>query len=314
MEGGLRCSRCGTEFPILSGVALLTPQPEEYVRKYGRAILRDVERHGSLSTSARSWLTRHTGREQEAADYGADFRFSQQFEDPWEIAKAISDPPGYLYGPFAEWLRGISGDGPYDILADWAMELPRERNLLLDAGCGGGGLVARTAARFTQAFGVDFSFLAVLLARRAVLHRPDAERSYMLPVRRGESIERPLNVGPVPNAEFVVGDCRAVPFAPELFDVVCSSNVIDIVGIERPLVEGARVLRRDGMLLLADPFYFRDGEAPKEDARSVITELFHRLNLHIEQLRDGVPWAWATYDRHWRIYFSYCLAGRKNAG
>ncbi len=311
LEGGLRCLHCGTEFPILAGVAILAPQPEEYLRRYGRCILRDIDRHGTLTPAARAWLGRRTGREAEAADYGADFRFSQQFEEPWDVAMAVAEPPSYLYGGFAEWLRSLSGDGPYDILADWATELTREQNLLLDAGCGGGGLIARAGGRFQASFGIDFSFLAVLLARRAVLHRPDPERSYMLPVLRGASVERPLRIQTLSNAEFMVGDCRTVPFAADLFDAVCSSNVIDIVGIEAPLREAGRVLRRDGLLALSDPFYFRDGEAPPGDPRDAVQQVLTTGGFHIEQLRDGVPWAWATYNRHWRIYFNYCLAARK---
>jgi hypothetical protein len=32
----------------------------------------------------------------------------------------------------------------------------------------------------------------------------------------------------------------------------------------------------------------------------------------VEAERDGVPWAWFTYDRHWRLYFNYCAAARSD--
>lgn len=310
-EGALLCGACGTEFPVLSGVAILVPDPGLYVRTYRGALLRDLDRHGTLSPGARAWLSRRGKPPGGEEDYGADFRFSQQFEDPWTIARAMADPPADLYGPFAGWLEQASGHGPYDVLAGWARELAREPHLLLDAGCGGGGLVGRLAGRFGASFGVDLSFLAILLARRVLLHQPEPEGSYLLSLRCGEEVERPLVFPRAERAEFVVGDCRALPFPPGLFDAVCSSNVIDIAGLEPSLDEAERVLRPGGVFLLSDPFYFREGEAPKGEPRAAVRAALEARALGVEREQDGVPWAWATYDRHWRLYFNYCSAARK---
>ncbi|MCC2669479.1 MAG: SAM-dependent methyltransferase [Armatimonadetes bacterium] len=312
LEGALRCGTCGTTFPILSGVAILHPQPEDYLGRFYHSLIRDVDRHGWLSPEARAWLTRRFSKDRRREEYGADFRFSQQFEDPWEVARAMTPDPARAYGPFADWLRANRGQGPYDILAGWAAELPSDRHLVLDAGCGGGGLVARIASRFGSAFGLDLSFLAILLARRTVLHRPEAERSYILRTRIDQELERPLSVKRADNAEFVVGDATALPFPSSLFDAVCSSNIIDIVGIDGPLDAAVRVLRPNGLFLLTDPFYFRTGQAPEGDPLKALRGHFRRRGLKLEAERDAVPWAWATYDRHWRVYFSYCAATRKS--
>jgi SAM-dependent methyltransferase/uncharacterized protein YbaR (Trm112 family) len=311
VEGALRCGACGQEYPILSGVAILTPRPRDYIRDYYRSLLRDLGRHGRLSARARLWLTTRAGARPGDKDYGADFRFSQQFETPAAVAEAMAGARGELYGPFGRWLAEAAAESPYDVLAGWAAELPRRRGLLLDAGCGAGGLLARAGGRFTGAFGADFSFLAVLLARRVLLHRPEAERSYLLPLRRGEEAERPLSVPAVKEAEVVVADCRRLPFAAGLFDAVCSSNVIDIVGIEEPLREAARLTAPGGVLLLSDPYYFKEGEAPRENPQEIVRRTLQECGLRIEVERDGVPWAWATYDRHWHVYFSHCLAARR---
>ncbi|MFN3648737.1 MAG: class I SAM-dependent methyltransferase [Armatimonadota bacterium] len=310
LEGLLRCVSCGKDYPVLSGVAVLHPDPDDYLRRYGRAVLRDLDRHGSAPPEVRRWLVRRTGREAEQDDYGADFRYSQQFEGPYAVAGAMLEQPEALYGPYAEWLRQIEGQGPYDVLAGWGREAAR-RGFLLDAGCGGGGLLVRAAEAYQAAFGVDLSFLAILLARRALLHRPEAERSYLLVTRRGEERERPLSVPRLRNTELVVGDAAAVPFAPGLFDTVCSCNVIDIAGIEGPLSEAARVLGKGGSLLLSDPFFFRDGEAPPRDPKEALHRALRARGLQIQRERDAVPWAWATYDRHWHVYFNYCVAAVK---
>src|SRR5579862_9284666 len=133
-EGFLGCGACGAWYPLLSGVAILAPRPAEYVARYREAIRRDVQRHGRLSPEGAAWLGRAGSRLVESADYGADFRFSQQFERPLDVARAMTDDLDAAYGPFADWLRAVDGRGPYDVLAGWARELVAERGLAVDAG------------------------------------------------------------------------------------------------------------------------------------------------------------------------------------
>lgn len=313
VEGALGCAGCGRAFPVLSGVAVLIPDPDAYCRRHRQALLRDLERHGSLSPEARVWLTNAADPEAEQAEYGADFRYSQQFETPAQVARALAADPAALYGGFAEWLTSV--EGPYELLARWTREHLSQRAVAVDAGCGAGGLVARIAPLFRAALGVDRSFLAVLLARRAVLHRPEAERSYFLSVTRARQVARPLDIPRAPNAEFVVGDCRALPLASGLCDAVYSANVLDVVegdgGMDGPIREAARVLAPAGTLLLSDPFFFREGEAPEGDPVMLTRDALERHGLRLEAEQDGVPWLWGIYDRHWRVYFSYCAAVRK---
>jgi hypothetical protein len=72
-----------------------------------------------------------------------------------------------------------------------------------------------------------------------------------------------------------------------------------------------RMLAPGGRLFVADPYFFKEGEAPAGEPREVLRNALTSRGLQIIAERDGVPWAWATYDRHWRIYFSHCLAARK---
>jgi SAM-dependent methyltransferase len=310
LEGVLACSRCRTAFPILSGVAVLTPDPEDYLRRFYPSVLRDLKRYGALSGDAQRWLERRPGRNPGTEEYGADFRFSQQFERPADVAEAMTEDPQRLYGSF---LHSFGEAGPYDVLAAWAAELPGERHLALDAGCGGGGLVARLARSASHAFGIDLSLLGVLLARRVMLHQPAGERSYLLNVRRGLEVERPLPGPFSPNTEFFVADCCALPFPDGLFDLVTSCNVIDIVGVEGPLNEVARLTRSGGRALVSAPFFWQEGKAPEGEPVGVLQKALAERGLRLEAERDGVPWAWATYDRHWRVYFNYCAAARKAA-
>ena len=310
-EGTLACVKCRVEYPVLSGVAILAPDPDGYVRRYHDALVRDIKRHGTLSDAARRWLSKRARSSVKKDDYGADFRFSQQFEAPHYVAGAMTTDPDALYGKFAAWLESIHDESPYDVLGAWAANRVRLRRLALDAGCGGGGLVARLAQSYQTVLGVDWSFLAILLGRRAVLHRPEAEREYVLRTHGTAGVRRALRIPRADNAELVVGDCAALPFPSGLFDAVCSCNVIDIAGMDRTLDAAATALSPGGALLLSDPFYFREGEAPEGEPVAAVRAALTARGLQIEAEADGVPWAWATYDRHWRLYFNYCVAARK---
>ncbi len=293
---------------MLSGVAILHPDGLRYVRRYGVCLRRDLDRHGELSEAAAAWLKRHAGRS--ADDYGADFRYSQQFETPAAVARAMSDSPGEFYGGFVQWLDDVAG--PYDVLAGWAARLQPRPSIAVDAGCGCGGLLSRVAASCVTGLGLDLSFLAVLLARRALLHLPQPERTYLLSVHRGHEVERPLALPPADNCEFVVGDCAAPPLPDGIADLLLSANVIDIAGVEPVLNAAARVLRPGGSLLLCDPFLYREKEAPAGDPTAALRADLARRGLRITRTQDGVPWVWSTYDRHWRVYFNLCLEARRD--
>lgn len=310
-EGLLHCITCGQEHPVLSGVAILTPHPDDYLRRYYHSLRRDLARYGALSDSADVWLTRYHTPHRRKQDYGADFRFSQQFEDAWDVARAAADDPPTLYGPFAEWLAQVRGQSPYAVLSRWAAQQTAPRRLALDTGCGAGGLASRVTPLYQTLIGVDLSFLAILLARKALLHSPAAERSYLLTRWRGDTVERPLPVRNCPGAEFVVADCTALPFPVGLFDAVFSSNVIDIASMDDCLDEAVRTLDPAGSLFLTDPFYFRDGEAPREDPRRALRAALNARCLEVREEQDGVPWAWSIYDRHWRVYFNYCCVAQR---
>ncbi len=68
-----------------------------------------------------------------------------------------------------------------------------------------------------------------------------------------------------------------------------------------------RVVAAAGHLLLTDPFYFRAHGAPAGDPREAIERELSARGLQIRRSQDAVPWVWATYNRHWRLYFNYCL-------
>lgn len=310
-EGLLRCLSCRTLFPVLSGVAVLPPDPAGYLRRHRSSLERDLAQHGEFSEAVRRYLRRAWPAGDE--DYGADFRFSQQFEEPVEVAAAMESEGGPGYGAFAGWLKQVEGNDPYSILTAWRRELAPPGGFLLDAGCGGGGLLARLAEGAELAVGIDLSFLSLLLARRTVLHLPEPELAYRLTRWRGDELHRPLSVPRRQNAEFLVGDACRAPFPAALFSSVASCNVIDMAGMEGPLDEAARLLSPGGLLLLSNPFFFRKGLEPGGEPVAALRRALQQRSCSIEREQDGAPWTWSTYQRHWHVYFCCCIAARRGA-
>lgn len=92
----------------------------------------------------------------------------------------------------------------------------------IDLGCGGGQVSVKLAARGYRVVGVDFAPTAIVLARRNA-----------------------------PGLTFVAGDCLALDFADESFDLAVDNHVLHcMLGEDRGrfLREVARVVRPNGLL------------------------------------------------------------------
>ena len=311
-EGGLTCSRCTGWYPVVAGVAVVLPDVQGYLGANGTRMATDAEQYAGLSAGAATWLRAQAAADTGAKPYGADFRLSQHYDTLADAVDALT-PDGTLYDSFRANVREWSVCQPFDVLAEMGERHGRHGGLLLDAGCGPGGLTYRMAANAMLAFGIDVSFLAILLARRVVLRLPNPLHAYELRQTTSTTVERPLPAETRPQTEFLVADCRALPFAAGLFDTVCSANVIDMAGGEPVVQESARVLRREGLFLLTDPFKFEspDDLGGEVDPLHATRLWMERARLHVLEERDGVPWAWPVYDRHFRLYFNYCAAARK---
>lgn len=73
-----------------------------------------------------------------------------------------------------------------------------------------------------------------------------------------------------PNAEFVVGDVLDLPFSDDSFDVVCCFEAIEHISEqERLVVELARVLRPDGVLVASTPRVDRTDRSPANPFHAV---------------------------------------------
>lgn len=111
-----------------------------------------------------------------------------------------------------------------DILAELEKE-PWET--LLDAGCGPGPMITLLAEKYPQRHytGIDLTPKMVETARKKQ----------------------------IANAEFVVGDCENLPFAPESFDtMICANSFHHYPNPQAFFVSVQKVLKPNGRLILRD--------------------------------------------------------------
>jgi ubiquinone/menaquinone biosynthesis C-methylase UbiE len=95
------------------------------------------------------------------------------------------------------------------------------------------------------------------------------------------------------DVHFVVGDCRALPFAAATFDVVRADSVFGL--LPEPLeafAECARVLRPDGLLILHDEGTGVDAQ-PKGPGLTLVT----RLDVPYDG-RVVPTWFFAKHENH----------------
>lgn len=194
------------------------------------------------------------------------------------------------------------------------------RGQALDLGCSVGGLTYRLARLSQFVYGLDYSFCAVLTARRVLLAQPDPQTSYRLHFEGAFYEERPLAVERPGNVELIVASADCLPFSAESFDTVTCPNLIDVMSDPNRLLDSVdSALRSGGIFIETDPYEWettrspleqwfgaRPGEASAEATRTAIRK---RFSLLAEQ--DMVPWVLREYNRFFKLYLNHHLITRK---
>ena len=324
IEGLVRCLTCRTDYPIVSGVLILVNGVAEYLTRYWRGILSSAALHGTVSEDLTRWLERQhpDAPGLPASDQRLDVNLPGSMD---RLADLVGGDP--RYGTFAKFLKEWQGRSPYDRLASFAQSLGRSGGLAIDSGCGAGAMALRLAPTADYVIGLDYAFVAVLLARRLLLHQPRPKSDYELrrsaeafelraavPALVASSSAGPASV-PLPNADFIVSDSMNLPLADRTADLVAGANIIDILSLRAALRDSARVLRSGGVVLLTDPFKVNPAtfsSGPVDPVPS-LKQFLSGLGLEVLMEEDFVPWVWYLYDRQFQVYLNYCAAARKSS-
>jgi SAM-dependent methyltransferase len=241
------------------------------------------------------------------------------------LGRYIFDHYGNLFDLLPEQhpLRRVA-DGNYGDLYTRLLQIAEphlvSRGQALDLGCNVGGAAFRLSRSFSFAWGLDYSFPAVLWARRILLAQPEGLTTYQLRADGELYHEQTLHFERPNNVEFVVASVDRIPFESDTFDVVVLANMVDVVPDPAGLLDSCHSLLRDrGVLVTTDPYYWDVSIAPSEkwlggrtdepSMEGLRKEL--RKQFCILEERDFAPWILRNSDRYYQLYFCHHIVAQK---
>lgn len=323
LEGLVACRVCEAEYPVLLGVAILVPEQGRYLWGFWSEIERCEAGAGEAVSPA---LRRYLGVPDASMGLAVP-------PDPWEESLDWTTSPYLQYNfdagsldsglPDGWWRWSVSryradADDPYTYLMDAAVRLEPSggKGLAVEVGASVGRTSADLALHYGFAVGIDWSFPAILAARRFHLRHPSPLNFYPLEGERGSAQERSLlPTEPAGNLEFVVGDGAALPFGQASAACVAALNVICAVPHPEGLLEEVRRVAAPGGLLLFSSPYWPDAPAGP-GARAALSgpdsiRVALEPDFEIVDERDIVPWILRLAKRRWNVYLCHCLAARR---
>lgn len=327
-EGVLKCWLCGNTYPIYFGIPMLSNNLPDYLRinlsiifflskKYGsinKALVADslaAIMKGERNVNKTGLLYANT---EHARKLHQQFlRTSYLFEHYGDIMDCIG--PGHPIYPFLGQADQIN---PYKTLKGF-LERYRsgEKGFILEVGCGVGGFLRTLSNKAKSAFGLDSSFLHLFYASCILKHLPVKLKKYKTLIEGDHWQDMPLPGEPIRNLDLIAAQGETLPFKDSSFSAVISSNVIDVAYNPFCLLkEKIRTLENSGLILCCDPHAFGPGQLRrlKIKAGQTIRERIHEIlgrRIKILAEQDFVPRICYSFNREFRIYYTYCFCGRK---
>jgi len=246
-------------------------------------------------------------------------------QESWESQEGIDM---YIYNQYVLKLPKESGYfkipvdeyNYYEYICDKTIpELKKKRNLIVDLGCGAGGLLHYLRKNTQMSIGVDISFPAALEAQRIHRALPTKKKNYSFYKSSQNSELRELDIGCNLDAHFLVGDATNPPVRDQIADLVTSVNILEIVSNPITLVDSIQsILKDSGIWTNSSPYYWRNDRSPKDTWLSSSTQsneeyfehYVNKSNFEVLVSIDRVPWPLRVYDRYWQWWETHLLVSR----
>jgi SAM-dependent methyltransferase len=326
IESRLECQECGISYLVLCGVAILIPDTNTYLQRSYKDILSLALEHGiSISPEMLTHLhkvgahiepsTRNTPGEDNPR------AISSYLRAHYDTGASLSGknlPPNH---PLLDFFQAYHEKDLYHVLLSmFATYLPKSAKII-DIGCHVGRLTRDLAEQEHSVLGIDTSFAAVFLARRAVRGWPTQLNEYEY-FRDGNRREmRKLNLPPLNKGEVLVASAMQLPFRPETFQAAISANVIDILPDPIAYLREMRTVLRDGGIMgISTPYHSGASQAAARwlganSHMDASQALRWRIGHHFEIIeeQDLVPWVLSEHERRFQIYLNHCIIARKSA-
>lgn len=325
LEAIVQCGTCSAEYPVVMGAAILVPDLNNYLMAFGQEIEKSARQLPGIGISA--GMTRYLGFPSAFTGHAEPGRWEENLD--WSISPYIQAhfdresldedlPEGWWRTALKQF---ENTKDPYKFLVDSALARSAssgKSGLLVEVGASVGRVSADLAPAFEYCVGVDWSFTAVLAARRLLLRQPDPLEDYALELEKGQVEMRPLALIPgLANLDFVVADGAYLPFSGGSAECIAALNVL--CAVPRPtqvLAEFSRVSKQSGLLLLSTPYWFDQDPSPAGSSPFALggpEEMVQALaqNFEILEEQEMVPWLLKIAKRRWNIYLSHCLVATR---
>lgn len=293
MYGFACCTSCGTPYPILDGVAILSSSPREYVCRHRASILGCLLGH-DIPSRVTQYLS-------ECISDAASCFKSEIVDESECIAYIASHFPEEEYNtlppesPIKRFYSAISAMTPsyWDVMTA-EISGTQESGTIVDAGCSVGGVLHRcnrVESRLSKYLGFDIGFAGVRLARSRALRTIDTLEF-----------------------EFCVADCTdAIPIARSASACVVASNMIDVTPdpLRTVRVLSEKVMK-GGKLIISSPWYWQssissvDSKLWSRDSSACLNTLIehvtNRGEFEVASSHSHIAWPLVISDRHLRLF------------
>ncbi len=318
LEGIIRCTKCGNEYPILGGVGIVVPLTETYIRQnYAQLCIFLDENHYPISHNM------------------AQYFRAKKLNIPLMAQQPVGyDHPRYLsryvathypnYGKFlikhemlAPLLEGYEKEDLYTTLVSLLTKNNIHPNKVLDMGCSVGRMSFGLANIASHVYGLDHAFPSVFTARQILSGMPSKKTTHPFFYDGLQEMMLEFDIDNLENIEFIVGDATATPLQIENFDLICIVNILDGINSPRNFLEGVLTQMANNSYLIFSSCYHWDieGLSPKEDwidgkeATTSSQELANLLKEYgsIIEEKDPVMWICPENARSLSIFLNHCI-------
>lgn len=337
--GHLDCTKCGSRYPILAGVALLVPD----VRDYLLARVKGISKVVSDAEIPREYLQDFLEAKEEIQ--------VEHIEEDLEAERVVSL---YLMN---HYLRVSSGDesskkrwwapeegtgsplieelvkkywdqGPFSWIEERFKKLNSAEKIesVVELGCGVGGLSWQLSPYYGCYLGIDSSFASIALARHLILGLPyNGKIRIPSDLLQGSVSADPgilCGMQADGRADFIVGDFEQLPVMRGKWDVSIALNAIDMLDDPALLPRlQYQLIRQNGIAFQSCPYIWHEMVSKKlrqrlprqiRDSAQAVEWLYQREGLQAEEKIEHLPWLFFKHLRQLEIYSVHIFLARKD--